>query len=66
MFKHVVLELESYSSIISTFRAQGELTDEKLKILQDLRDIFHITLDRHRAEARRVSNDERLSTIAEM
>lgn len=30
------LELEAYSSLISAFRAQGDLTKEKKKILQDL------------------------------
>lgn len=59
-------ELEAYSSVISTFRAQGGLSDGKAKLLKELRDIFHITQERHKAEARRVANDERLCTIAEM
>uniref|UniRef100_A0AAG5D7N8 ENT domain-containing protein n=1 Tax=Anopheles atroparvus TaxID=41427 RepID=A0AAG5D7N8_ANOAO len=60
------LELESYGSLISTFRAQGFLCKEKLRILEDLRRILHISNDRHRAEARRVANDERLYTVAEI
>uniref|UniRef100_A0A182K4X6 ENT domain-containing protein n=1 Tax=Anopheles christyi TaxID=43041 RepID=A0A182K4X6_9DIPT len=60
------LELESYGTVVSTFRAQGCLSKEKLRILEDLRRILHITNDRHRAEARRVANDERLTTVAEI
>lgn len=59
------LELESYANVISVFRAQGGLTDNKSKLLEDLRNVFHISQERHRAEARRVANDEQLSTIAE-
>ncbi|XP_014089609.3 BRCA2-interacting transcriptional repressor EMSY [Bactrocera oleae] len=59
------LELESYSHVISVFRAQGGLSDNKAKLLEELRGIFHISQERHRAEARRVANDEQLCTIAE-
>lgn len=59
-------ELESYSSVMSTFRAQGGLCKEKARILEDLRKLLHISQDRHKAEARRVANDERLTTVAEM
>ncbi|XP_067624310.1 BRCA2-interacting transcriptional repressor EMSY [Eurosta solidaginis] len=59
------LELESYSNVISVFRAQGGLTENKAKLLEELRGIFHISQERHRAEARRVANDEQLCTIAE-
>uniref|UniRef100_A0A182MRN6 ENT domain-containing protein n=1 Tax=Anopheles culicifacies TaxID=139723 RepID=A0A182MRN6_9DIPT len=60
------LELESYGTLISTFRAQGCLSKEKLRMLEDLRRMLHISNDRHRAEARRVANDERLTTVAEI
>ncbi|XP_053695126.1 BRCA2-interacting transcriptional repressor EMSY [Sabethes cyaneus] len=60
------LELESYSSIVSTFRAQGGLCKEKARILEDLRRQLHISQDRHKAEARRVANDEKLTTVAEL
>lgn len=60
------LELETYSKVISTFRAQGGLSEAKVKILEELRNVFHITQDRHRAEARRAANDEQLCTIAEI
>ncbi|XP_036328801.1 mucin-17-like [Rhagoletis pomonella] len=59
------LELESYSHVISVFRAQGGLSENKAKLLEELRGIFHISQERHRAEARRVANDEQLCTIAE-
>lgn len=59
-------ELETYSSVVGTFRAQGALDDTKARLLRELRDILHITDDRHKAEARRVANDERLCTVAEM
>lgn len=58
-------ELESYSNIMSTFRAQGVLNENKKHILTELRTILHISIDRHKSEARRVTNDEELSTIAE-
>ncbi|XP_049536817.1 BRCA2-interacting transcriptional repressor EMSY [Anopheles darlingi] len=60
------LELESYGTIISAFRAQGSLCKEKARILEDLRRVLRISSDRHRAEARRVANDERLTTVAEL
>ncbi|EDW78088.2 uncharacterized protein Dwil_GK24815 [Drosophila willistoni] len=59
------LELESYSHIISVFRAQGSLSESKTKMLEELRQLFHITQERHRAEVRRAANDEQLCTIAE-
>ncbi|XP_037960408.1 BRCA2-interacting transcriptional repressor EMSY [Teleopsis dalmanni] len=59
------LELESYAALISVFRAQGCLNEAKSKVLEDLRNMFRISQERHRAEARRVSNDEQLCTIAE-
>ena len=51
--------------MISVFRAQGGLSESKAKMLEELRGIFHISQERHRAEARRVANDEQLATIAE-
>lgn len=59
-------ELEAYSSVMNAFRTQGVLTDDKIRILKELRVAFHISDDRHKAEARRVSNDERLNTIADI
>lgn len=59
-------ELESYSNVVGAFRAQGTLNAVKLRILKDLRDAFHISDARHKAEVRRVVNDESLSTIAKM
>lgn len=59
-------ELESYSNVVGAFRAQGTLNAVKLRILQDLREAFHISEARHKAEVRRVVNDESLSTIAKM
>lgn len=61
----LLLELEAYSNMMSVFRAQGELEDNRKKLLEELRAVLHISSDRHNAEARRVSNDELLSTIAE-
>lgn len=58
-------ELEAYSQVISTFRAQGSLNEKKSQILKELREIFHINEDRHKAEIRRATNDEELCTIAE-
>lgn len=61
----LLLELEAYSNMISVFRAQGALEDNRKKLLEELRAVLHISNDRHSAEARRVSNDELLATIAE-
>ncbi|KAK3095595.1 hypothetical protein FSP39_016479 [Pinctada imbricata] len=58
------MELEAYCSIISAYRAQGDLTKDKKKILQDLQQSLSISTERHRAEVRRAVNDEKLSTIA--
>ncbi|KAG1651042.1 BRCA2-interacting transcriptional repressor EMSY [Nymphon striatum] len=62
------LELEAYSSVISALRAQGELTKEKKKLLQELCSTLRyiIPTERHRAEIRRAVNDEKLYTIAEI
>ncbi|CAL4072834.1 unnamed protein product, partial [Meganyctiphanes norvegica] len=59
------LELSAYSQSVAVFRAQGELTKEKRKLLNDLQAVFSITLERHRAEIRKAVNDEKLNTIAE-
>lgn len=59
------LELEAYAAIVSAFRAQGELTKDKKKLLQELSAVLSISLERHRAEIRRAVNDERLNTIAD-
>lgn len=61
-----ISELESYSNVVGAFRAQGTLSAAKLRILKDLREAFHISDARHKAEVRRVVNDESLSTIAKM
>lgn len=59
------LELEAYCSIVSAFRAQGELNKSKKKVLNDLQNILSISTERHRAEIRRAVNDEKLETIAD-
>ena len=58
------LELETYSSVISTLRAQGELTKERRKVMNDLGNILNIPIERHKAEIRRAINEELLNTIA--
>nr|XP_032828051.1 BRCA2-interacting transcriptional repressor EMSY isoform X1 [Petromyzon marinus]XP_032828052.1 BRCA2-interacting transcriptional repressor EMSY isoform X1 [Petromyzon marinus] len=58
------LELEAYAAAVSALRAQGDLTVEKRDLLSELRKVFSISTERHRAEVRRAYNDERLSTIA--
>ncbi|KAL7028022.1 hypothetical protein ACKWTF_005695 [Chironomus riparius] len=60
------LELEAYSSVVSTFRAQGCLDSSKQGVLDQLRRCFHISEDRHKAEVRRVANNEKLTTISEL
>ncbi|XP_030837328.1 BRCA2-interacting transcriptional repressor EMSY-like [Strongylocentrotus purpuratus] len=59
------LELEAYSSVISAFRAQGDLTPEKKSLLRSVASTLSISTERHKAEVRRAVNDEKLTTIAE-
>lgn len=59
-------ELEAYSSVVSTFRAQGSLDGYKQNVLDQLRKVFNISEDRHKAEVRRVANSEKLTTISEL
>lgn len=61
----MLAELETYGSIISTFRAHGLLDQKRLNILSELREILKIDQDRHRSETRRATNDEHLTTIAD-
>ncbi|XP_020297909.1 BRCA2-interacting transcriptional repressor EMSY isoform X2 [Pseudomyrmex gracilis] len=51
--------------MISVLRAQGPLTDDKQKLLQQLAKLLHISDERHRCEIRRVANDQNLAAIAE-
>lgn len=58
------LELEAYSGVVTALRAQGDLSKERRKILQDLSNALNISVERHKAEIRRAVNDELLNTIA--
>lgn len=58
------LELEAYANLVTALRAQGPLSVEKMKILKETGVLLNITQDRHKAEIRRVVNDEKLNTIA--
>lgn len=58
------LELEAYSSVLSALRAQGELTKERRKVMNDLSNVLNIPIERHKAEVRRAINEELLNTIA--
>ena len=57
-------ELDAYSSVVSVFRAQGKLTKERRKTLQDLSNLLNVPIERHKAEVRRSINDELLNTVA--
>ena len=61
----LIAELQTYASCISVLRAQGPLTKDKRLAIDNLRHIFHIKTDRHKAEVRRAVNDELLTTISE-
>ena len=56
--------MSAYSSVVSAFRAQGELTKERRKILSDLSGALNVGPERHKCEVRRAVNDEQLGTIA--
>ena len=59
-----VLGVNTYSQIVSAFRAQGDLTDEKLTILPVLQNALGISRERHTAEVKRALYDEQLASIA--
>ncbi|KAL2728857.1 BRCA2-interacting transcriptional repressor EMSY isoform X2 [Vespula squamosa] len=59
------LELDAYGNMVSVLRAQGPLTSNKQRLLQELTKILHVSNERHRAEIRRAVNDEKLTMIAE-
>ena len=60
----LISELEAYSSVLSALRAQGELTKERRKVMNDLSNVLNIPIERHKAEVRRAINEELLNTIA--
>ena len=60
----LISELEAYSSVLSALRAQGELSKERRKVMNDLSNVLNIPIERHKAEVRRVINEELLNTIA--
>ena len=60
----VFLGVNSYSQIVSAFRAQGDLTEDQLTILPVLQNALGITRERHTAEIKRAIYDEQLSEIA--
>ncbi|XP_065645003.1 BRCA2-interacting transcriptional repressor EMSY isoform X3 [Hydra vulgaris] len=59
------LELDAYSAVVTAFRAQGDVNRSKKCVLTDLANHLSISTERHRAEVRRVVNDERLNAVAE-
>eukprot|EP00761_Pharyngomonas_kirbyi_P003137 gb/GECH01003141.1/.p1 GENE.gb/GECH01003141.1/~~gb/GECH01003141.1/.p1 ORF type:complete len:254 (+),score=57.40 gb/GECH01003141.1/:1-762(+) len=60
----LTLEATAYSSVVSAFRAQGELTMDKIRLLDDLRSALHIGSARHRCELLRAECDPSLQRIA--
>jgi len=57
-------ELNAYSSVVTAMRAEGDLNDIKKSILHQLRTLFCISKDRHKAEVRRAVCCEKLADIA--
>jgi hypothetical protein len=56
--------VNSYSQIVSAFRAQGDLTDDQLTIFPVLQNALGVSRERHTAEIKRALYDEQLSEIA--
>ena len=55
--------LSRFSSTLAAFRAQGELTAEKRRLLSEMAQLLNVEAGRHRAEVRKIVNDERLTNI---
>ncbi len=58
------LGVNSYSQIVSAFRAQGDLTDDQLSLFPVLQNTLGVSRERHTAEIKRALYDEQLSEIA--
>lgn len=58
-------ELDAYAKMVSVLRAQGSLTEDKQKLLEEIATALHISKERHQAEIRRAVNDDKLSLVAE-
>ena len=43
-------ELDAYAAVVTALRAEGHINDKKITILNDLREIFGISVERHKAE----------------
>jgi len=43
-------ELEAYAAVVTALRAEGHINEKKKTILKDLRDIWGISTERHKAE----------------
>jgi len=59
-----ILELQCYAAVVSTLRAQGDLSSEKRRLLYEIQKLLNVTPERHKAEVRRAANDEELESIA--
>jgi hypothetical protein len=57
------LENIAYSSVLTAYRAQGELSWEKLKILDNLRKSLNISEKKHSVELNRIENDTKLQEM---
>ena len=66
-FTHSLIftELDAYGSVVSALRAQGDLTKERRKVLQDLSNVLNVSPERHKTEVRRAVNDEVLATVSQ-
>ena len=57
-------EVTAYGAVVSALQAQGELSWEKQKLIDRLRDVFHISNERHQAEISRAETDPKIQQIA--
>ena len=51
--------------MVSAFRAQGEITWEKLKVLTQLQQMLHISTSRHSTELLRSEVDVKIQQVAQ-
>ena len=59
-----MIETNAYASVVAAFRAQGTVSWEKMRVLEQLRNLLFINNERHQAEMLRAEADPLLQKLA--